>query len=86
VAVSTATRGILVVIGCVTIEAKRLELAEIPRSFDEDVKMVREGRASKGKGKLVWLVPPRYTRLESSDLTSQVESGEKRIDFALPDK
>jgi hypothetical protein len=70
----------------VTIEAKRVEGAEMPRSFDEEVKMVKEGRSSKGKGKLVWLVPPRYTRLESSNLTAQVESGENRIDFALPAK
>ena len=70
----------------VTIEAKRLEEGEVPRSFDEEAKMVKEGRSSKGKGKLVWLVPQRYTRIESSDLTAQVESGENRIDFALPAK
>ena len=67
----------------VVIDAKQFDDDGLPKSFEEEVEMFKSGRTPKGKGKVVWLLPQRYARPETSDLTAQVQLGENRIDFKL---
>jgi hypothetical protein len=60
-----------------------------PKSIDEEVKLAQK-KAPGGKilvaGKVTWVVPEKYSRLETSDLTAQVASGPNTIDFEIPKK
>ena len=60
-----------------------------PKSFEEEMELAQR-RDPKAKvlvpGKVNWLVPEKYSRPDTTDLTAQVQSGTNTIDFPLPGK
>lgn len=67
----------------VTIEAKQvIGKQDRPKSIEDEAKLKQPST----RGKVVWLVPESYSKLESSKLDAIVEQGDNRIDFALSSK
>ena len=60
-----------------------------PKSFEEEMELAQR-KDPKAKvlvpGKVNWLVPEKYSRPDTTDLTAQVQSGTNTIDFPLPGK
>jgi hypothetical protein len=73
----------------VAIEATRVGPGtyQAPKSLEEELEWSRKG-APGGKilvaGKVEWLVPQKYSRAETSGLTTTVGSGPNEINFDLP--
>jgi hypothetical protein len=57
---------------------------ETPKTFEEEMKGVPPGGKILVAGKVEWLVPEKYSRVETSGLTRTVERGENKIDLDLP--
>lgn len=70
----------------VTIQATSVGAGSLadPKSFDEEVQMSRKGGKVLVAGKVTWLVPEKYSRLEASGLTAKVGPGANTLDFDLP--
>ncbi len=66
----------------VTIQATRITGVEQPKSFEEEMRNV--GKASPGNAAIQWLVPEKYSRLETSPLKAEVKPGPNVCDFELP--
>ena len=60
-----------------------------PKSFEEEIELAQR-KDPKAKvlvpGKVEWIVPEKYSRPDTTDLTAQVRSGTNSIDFPLPVK
>ena len=58
-----------------------------PKSFEEEIELAQR-KDPKAKvlvpGKVEWIVPEKYSRPETTDLTATVQPGANTIDFALP--
>ena len=54
-----------------------------PKSFDEEIQLSRKGAKILVAGKVTWIVPEKYSRTETSDLTATVGSSPNEIDFDL---
>lgn len=70
----------------VTIQATSVGAGSLvdPRSFDEEVQLSRKGGKVLVAGKVTWLVPEKYSRLETSGLTAKVGPGTNVLDFDIP--
>ena len=70
----------------VTIQATAVGAGSLvdPKSLDAEVKLSRQGGKVLVAGKVSWLVPEKYSRLDTSGLTAQVEPGANAIDFDIP--
>lgn len=60
--------------------------APAPTSFEEEVKMLKEGQSPDLTIPRKFLAPKRYTRPETTDLTAEIKSGVNRIDLKLSGK
>jgi hypothetical protein len=71
----------------VTIHATKVGAATWaePTSLEAEIKLSK-GQKVLVPGKVEWLVPERYSRLETTDLTASVRAGDNTIDFDLPAK
>jgi hypothetical protein len=69
----------------ITIEATKVGPGsmEPPKTFEEELKGVAPGGKVLVAGKVEWLVPEKYSRVETSGLTRKVEPGENKIDLDL---
>ena len=60
-----------------------------PKSFEEEMDLAQR-KDPKAKvlvpGKVEWIVPEKYSRPETTDLTATVQPGANTIDFVLPPK
>ena len=65
----------------VTIEATKVTASSQPKSFEEER---RRGFDYSSAPQVVWIVPEKYARRETSPLTAEVSAGENTLDFALP--
>ncbi len=58
-----------------------------PKSIEEELQAARK-KAPGGKilvpGRVDWIVPEKYSRVDTSTLTAKVEAGSNTIDFPLP--
>jgi hypothetical protein len=58
-----------------------------PKSFEEEMQLAQR-QDPKAKvlvpGKVEWIVPEKYSRPDTSDLTATVQPGSNTIDFVLP--
>ncbi len=70
----------------VTIEAVRFTGgAPQPTSMEEEIRMAMQKQpAGYGPPQAEWLVPPRYAKRETSDLTFEVKPGPNTADFDVP--
>jgi len=64
----------------VTIQATRVTGIAQPKSFEEEMRSVGK---STGTRALEWLVPQKYSSLETTPLTAEVKPGENAINFDL---
>lgn len=57
-----------------------------PRTIDDELRLPKKIPGGKVlvAGKVTWLVPEKYSRLEASGLTAKVEPGSNTINFDLP--
>lgn len=56
-----------------------------PQSPEEELEMSKLGvKRILVAGKVIWLVPERYSKVETSGLTATVQSGDNQIDFDIP--
>jgi hypothetical protein len=59
-----------------------------PKSFDEELEMARKGTGKKQKwlvpGKVDWIVPEKYSRVQTTTLTAKVEGPKNEINFDIP--
>ena len=62
----------------VTIEARHVTAPPAPKSMKDEVNVPF------GKTKIEWLVPEKYSRLDSTPLNAEVVRGPNTIDFNLP--
>jgi hypothetical protein len=69
----------------VTIEATTVGAGSMvePKSIDEELAMRQKGKVLVA-GKVEWVVPEKYSRLETTDLKATVESGANTRDFDIP--
>lgn len=67
-------------LGCyrVTIEARRITPTIVPPDGDP------ESVGTYGPPKIVWLLPEKYSGLQSSSLTAEVKRGDNTFNFILP--
>jgi hypothetical protein len=60
-----------------------------PKTLDDEIKLAQK-KAPGGKifaaGKVTWIVPEKYARLETTPLTRNIEAGANRFDFELSRK
>jgi len=90
---TTIKKGDGAVVGShrVTIQATTVGSGSLadPSSFEEEMQLAQR-KDPKAKvlvpGKVEWIVPQKYSRPETTDLTATVESGANTIDFTLPVK
>jgi hypothetical protein len=75
----------------VTIQATAVGQGSLadPKNFEEEMQLAQR-KDPKAKvllpGKVDWIVPEKYSRPDTTDLTAQVRSGTNSIDFPLPVK
>jgi hypothetical protein len=55
-----------------------------PKNFDEEIQLSRKGGKVLVAGKVTWIVPEKYSRIDSSGLTATVQAGANPIDFDIP--
>jgi len=60
-----------------------------PATFEQELEWAKKGVQSSGKvlipGDVTWLVPEKYSRQQTTDLTAQVKPEENTINFDLKD-
>ena len=70
----------------VTIMATKVGSGSLaPTSFEQELQGAQAGGKMLIPGTVTWLVPEKYSRLQTSDLTAEVKSGTNAIDFDLKD-
>jgi len=55
-----------------------------PKSFDEEIQKSRRGAKILVAGKVTWIVPEKYSRTQTSNLTATVGNRSNEINFDLP--
>jgi hypothetical protein len=70
----------------VTIQATNVGPGSLvdPKTFDEEIQLSRKGGKVLVPGKVTWVVPEKYSRAETSDLTAKVEPGPNTLNFDVP--
>jgi hypothetical protein len=63
--------------------------SEAPATFEQELEWAKKGVQSSGKilipGEVTWLVPEKFSRAQTTDLTAEVKPEENTINFDLTD-
>jgi hypothetical protein len=72
----------------VTIQSTRVGSGQLvePKRFEDELNKGTSGNKILVPGKVEWLVPQRYSQLDTTDLRATVQLGSQTIDFAISDK
>jgi hypothetical protein len=54
-----------------------------PKSIDEELALRQQGKVLVA-GKVDWVVPEQYSRVETTDLKAKVDPGSNTLDFDIP--
>lgn len=70
----------------VTIHATRVGAGRLasPKDINEEIERSRKGGPVLIAGEVTWLVPEKYSQIQTSDLTAEVEAGPNIKNFDLP--